>query len=314
MKDFVQKKINQWHTEGDIEVLSIGDQIDYLNKMLFSDYEPSIGPKPDFNSRLKFWLKNVSLDHEQKLLFKLVPKLFYVGKNEFDVLYRVAYSTNTIKWLIDIENLSLDQKIEANLNLSLKKTWFCPITDSMRINQFYHLNEIAGADKRPEWRSLEAFGSKERIQDYLTKNNFTKIVLLEDFVGSGNQIKKTIEFAASSFAEYDFLIVPILMCPKAWELLSELQVKYKNITINPVLELHDDLFIENGKKDNFNKSIKSFSKKYHKEMKKKGFKWSYLGFRNLGGLIVLHTNTPNNSLPIIWSNFNWSPLFNRHVR
>jgi hypothetical protein len=49
-------------------------------------------------------------------------------------------------------------------------------------------------------------------------------------------------------------------------------------------------------------------------MKEKGFKWPFLGFRKIGGMIILHTNTPNNSLPIIWSDVEWSPLFNRHVR
>ena len=39
------------------------------------------------------------------------------------------------------------------------------------------------------------------------------------------------------------------------------------------------------------------------------------GWRRTGGLIVLHTNTPNNTIPLIHNNSRtWKPLFKRHKR
>ncbi|MEP1779751.1 hypothetical protein [Reichenbachiella sp.] len=343
MKDAVQEKVNQWYNEGDREIFPISDQIDYLNKKLYFDYEPGIGPKPDFHSRLKRWLSNVDSEDDKKALFKLIPKIFYIGKNEFDTLYRIAYNTNAVRWIIDVKNLIIDQSLQGKLVEALKRTWFCPVTDSMRINQFYHLNSIGGAGKRPEWRALEAFGSKSKIEEYIEKNDFERIVLLEDFVGSGNQVKDSVAYAAETFPEIDFLVAPILMCPQADSLMDELVAKYQNVTVSPVLRLNKDVFLSQERDDNKNDFREVFDltqigfermkeenapdseaelvnelygipKSAYLKLKKTILTKPFLGFRGMGGLVVLHTNTPNNTIPIIWSNVNWHPLFNRHVR
>lgn len=316
MKDKIFSKITNWYHTGEHDILKVGDRIDYLNEKLYGDYEPSIGPKPSFDNRLEKWIENVQEDSEQKTLFKLVPKIFYIGRKEFETLHRIAYNTNTVRWLIDIFSIKLDDKINESIQCKLKKVWFCPITDSMRINQFYHLNSIQIGDKRPEWRSLKAFGSKEKILNYIKDNKFESVVLLEDFVGSGNQIKESVEFAATNFPEIKFLIIPLILCPNGETIMEELRKKYDNVTIDPVMTLRDNLFVKKNRNENeeFHRQLYDLSKHSNKKMKKEGFKWHFLGFRKIGGLIVLHTNTPNNSLPIIWSNNNWTPLFNRHVR
>lgn len=39
------------------------------------------------------------------------------------------------------------------------------------------------------------------------------------------------------------------------------------------------------------------------------------GFKNTGSIIVMYTNTPNNSLPLIFvESESWFPLFKRHSR
>ena len=313
----IQEKTNQWYASGEGDIIAVWDQIDYLNRKLFGDYEPSIGPKPYFTSRLEKWLSNVSSSNEQLILFRLIPKLFYIGKSEFDTLYRIAFNTISTRWIIDINDLKFDSQFDKNFIGLIDKVWFCPITDSMRINQFYHLNGINGPDKRPEWRSLKAFGSKDKIQAYIKKMQFDNIVLLEDFVGSGNQIKEPIEFAANEFPNINFLVVPIVMCPKADSVVAELEQKYKNVRVKPVIRLNSDSFIEEKKEDNkddYFKSVHDISNKYHPQMKKAGYKGHPLGFRKMGSLVVLHTNTPNNSLPLIWSSSDWYPIFNRHKR
>ncbi len=313
----IQQKADEWYALGENDIIAVWDQIDYLNRKLFGDYEPAIGPKPYFISRLEKWLANVSSPNEQLILFRLVPKLFYIGKSEFDTLYRIAFNTISIRWIIDLNDIQFDSQFDENLNGLIDKVWFCPITDSMRINQFYHLNGIKGADKRPEWRSLKAFGSKNKIQAYIEKMKFDSIVLLEDFVGSGNQIKEPVEFAASEFPNINFLVVPIVMCPQADSIVAELEQKYKNVRIKPVIRLNSDSFIEEKKEDNeddYFKAVHDLSKKYHPRMQKAGYKGHHLGFRKMGALVVLHTNTPNNSLPLVWSSSDWYPIFNRHVR
>ena len=295
----------------------ISDQIDYLNIKLYQDYEPAIGPKPNFDQRLIDWIENIQEEEDKKLLFRLIPRLFYVGKKEFDTLYRIAFSSVGMRWLIEVNNLSFDNNLQKNLNDSVNQTWFCPITDSMRINQFYHLNGIKGADKRPEWRSLSEFGSTEKLNAYIEKKGFRQIVLLEDFVGSGNQINNPIRYAAKTFPNISFLLVPIIMCPKAKEVMEQIESDCKNVRVRPVIELDPDQFIREKREENeseFNKKVFDLSNAIHPRMRKAGLRSPALGFRRIGGLVVLHTNTPNNSLPLVWSSDDWSPLFNRHVR
>lgn len=316
MRDKILKYVKQWYAEGDDDMLLIADRIDHLSQKLFQDYEPAIGPKPKFEQRLTSWIENVKRDKEKKTLFRLIPNLFYVGKNEFDVLYRIAFNTISVRWLVDLKKIPFNSNLNGILESEISKTWYCPITDSMRINQFYHLNGLSGADKRPEWRSLSFFGSKDKITEYIEKKNLKQIVLLEDFVGSGNQMKKPIEFAAETFPNVSFLIIPIVMCPHALDVVDQLKNKYANITVNPALVLGSDEFVRKDRNGNraFFKEVYDIAKDNHKRMKSNGFNVPFLGFRHIGGLVVLHTNTPNNSLPIIWSESNWNPLFNRHIR
>jgi hypothetical protein len=317
VRDKIQTQVYQWYQDGDTEVFVISDRIDHLAHKLFQDYEPAIGPKPSFAQRLEKWLDNTDDREIQKTLFKLVPWLFYIGKNEFETLYRCAYNVNCLQWLIDIRNLEIGTQLNTRLEEATKKTWFCPITDSMRINQFYHLNGIHSADKRPDWRSLSSFGSTERIRDYISESKFEQVVLLEDFVGSGSQIKDHIIYAASTFTDLSFLIVPIVMCPHARVITDEIEAKYSNISVRPVLELKEDTFLRHPKEANadaFLKLVYDIAANTHDRMREAGFRYPFLGYRKTGGLIVLQTNTPNNSLPIVWSDSNWSPLFNRHVR
>src|SRR5690606_552286 len=121
---------------------------------------------------------------------------------------------------------------------------------------------------------------------------FKSIVLLEDFVGSGTQIKESIEFAAKEFPEINFLVIPIIMCPRADSIINELQNKFNNVSIEPVIRLSSDSFINEEREDNqdeYFKSVHDLSKKYHTQMKMTGYKGHHLGFKKMGSLVVLHT-------------------------
>ena len=61
----------------------------------------------------------------------------------------------------------------------------------MRINAFYHLNNISGTSYRPDWLSLAKFGDRKAIADFLAAGGIERIVLLEDFVGSGDFVGRS---------------------------------------------------------------------------------------------------------------------------
>ena len=108
------------------------------------------------------------------------------------------------------------------------------------------------------------------------------------------------------------------MCPQAEQNLSPISEIFKNVSIKPTLKAEWNTFIMENRESNSNiifKKIYDIAKNSFPKMKQGGLECnSFLGFKKIGATIVLYTNTPNNSLPLIWSNNNWSPLFTRHIR
>lgn len=328
MKDYIENKVNSWASKpNNDDIRDVNLKIDYLAHKLYFDYEPTHGPFPDFLTRLEKWLKNIESDEDQESFFRLIPELFYVGEAEFRSLYRSAYNGPIIRWLISQENIKLDDK---NLNILLKaaieSTWFCPVSDSMKINSFYHLNKIPGNhDHRPEWRSMAEIGKKgfqKDIKDYINKKSIKYLVLLEDFVGSGKQINETINFAANISDDLHILVVPLMICPAGVNKANELMKTYEKLDFGQVIIMPESAFIlpdpQADEVELFSKIRKIIIKYYYKINKNVSSKdkpYGPFGFQNTGGLVVMYSNTPDNTLPSLhWNSPTWDALFPRHSR
>lgn len=310
-----------------IIIESINTQLRYLADQLYVDYEPTRGPHPDFWQRLEAWLDNLDDETRQQYLFRLLPHIFFAGPRELESLYRTAFNHQIATWLIDQLNLAFDDAEAQNkLHSAVASTWFCPVTDSMRINQFYHLNRIEGRDHRPDWRCLARFGDKEKISQYISQHRIERIVLIEDFVGNGSQIRKGVEFAANLQPKVPVLVVPLIVCPAADTLFAELQGKYPHVAFSPCLRLPESEFLTMkpiaDEKAIF-AAIREISESVADRMRE-GFteeqliqvnKYVPFGWHGTGALVVLHTNCPNNTLPIIFHECpKWKPLFPRASR
>ena len=111
-------------------------------------------------------------------------------------------------------------------------TWFCPITDSMDINEFYKANHITGKALRPSFATIEkilAHDPNSNIQFWVSYMNcpdgnptqpLNRIVLLEDIVGSGSQCLPAVRTAVEKFCK-PVLFVPLILCPNGAEVLRE---------------------------------------------------------------------------------------------
>lgn len=326
MKDPIESKVNKWVQNGENKFSDINLRIIHLNHWLFSDYEPTLGPGPNFLKRLGDWLENINDEEDQKILFELVPNIFYVGRQELNVLYREAYQTVFARWLIDqVASDFTSANVLNDLNSEVTHTWFCPFTDSLRINQFYHINDIPGKhDHRPDWRSLRTFGDIELIKKYMQENGITRIVLLEDFIGNGGQISKAVGFAADNIKDIPILIIPLIICPAGIKQAAKFVASHPNIKIMPVISLPQNYFVNEVEKDiesDFFKKVHSVAKKTYSQVADSAVvdddidPYGPFGWRRTGGVVVMHTNTPNNSLPLIHNKSKtWKPLFKRHKR
>ncbi|MCK8463008.1 hypothetical protein MUY35_03995 [Aliiroseovarius sp. S1339] len=285
--------------------------IDFLSKKVLNDYEPS--QFHPFRQRLLDWLNNVDSEEDQQHLLALLLKVFFVGRREFEALYRTVFHGNIFRWMLEVEDVDVfSNDLEKSIVNRVNKAWICPISDSLRINSFLKVNGLKSLDKRPDWRSLRQFGDVKKIQTYVEDKKIRDLVLLEDFVGSGTQAKGVVKFAAHALPETRILLCPLIVCPKGDEALIDTVSKLDNVTYDPALLLPSSAFhaYENIKANQATKAEKflcGLKDKVGMPSEKQMF-----GFKQTGAKVVMYSNCPNNSLPIFhFESDTWTPLFPR---
>jgi hypothetical protein len=280
----------------------------YLAKRVYGDYEPS-GFRP-FMLRLEKWLGNVESDADQKLLVSLLSHLFFAGRGEFESLYRSTL-TNVYRWLADVTPLDIaDPNLSEALNSRLSRTWICPITDSLRINSFLKVNEISGHDHRPHWRSLAEFGDVCKIQQYIDSKMIERLVLVEDFVGSGTQIASTVDFVCANFGGLQVALCPLMVCPVGDERLAAVAAKYRQLTYMPTMVLPEEVFLGPTPKADepttFTRGRELINRVAGRLIT------DAFGYLTTGAMVALFSNCPDNTLAIFRDEAdNWEPLFPR---
>jgi hypothetical protein len=319
----IQERLQRWIMElpDGPEIEAVNQHVVQLARELYSEYEPTKGPSPDFWQRLEMWLDNVT-EADQKVLFRLLRHLFFIGPKELDNLYRVAYNEHVSRWLIDQIGASLDDPtLDTQLSTALQETWFCPVTDSMRINAFYHLNHITGSNFRPDWASLCELGSTVRIDAYIAKHGIKRLVLLEDFVGSGSQINDAVVFAATLPSRLPVLCLPLILCPNGRINMALWESTHTNLTCDAVLNLRSLDFLTptaEATEPVVYAQARTVAVTAYNAMQASGPHtqlYSAFGYQETGGLVVLSTNCPDNTLPLIHFNVpTWNALFPRASR
>lgn len=321
----VAERVQRWELEPDSEEIGyqrIYDMAEYFAKSRYNQYIPTIGPDPDFSTRLRDWLDGLHDVKDQKSLFGLIPYIFFITHREFQTLYRAAFKGVITQWLIDTAGIGFDNNsIEGQLVRAEKETWFCPITDSMEIAAFYHANSIEGQDLRPDWYSLTKLGSRENIISYMQDNDLKRLVLLEDFVGSGDQIAPILEFAASLLSPIPVLAVPLIICPKGVEKGKELIKEFANLQFKPIVPLPEQTCMNPDPVSNEPSvfgSVRELVKRISDHVSGNPIGPKYygpFGFQDTGALVVTYSNCPDNTLPVIhYRSSSWEPLFPRSSR
>ena len=322
---------------GDPELSITRLRILNLEKWLYRTYEPNKFGEEEFEDRLIRWLDNVPSESDKRTLLRLLTQLFYIGPVEFEELYRCAYEGPIARWLIDCEKIDVCAAGAENaLATAASETWFCPITDSFRINAFFHINNLAaGGSLRPDWRSLCKFADAQKLIDFCVKNRIKRLVLLEDFVGGGSQSLKAVEFATKSLTALQVLFVPLIICPdgvkNARSLIVEMNaLRPRALQYQAVLELPPSAFLTRTQSpfqagDPYIDTIRELIERTYPKVSGgvvNGKPYDPFGYppppqSPTGGLVVMFSNTPDNTLPLVqWrpKSNTWSPIFPRHSR
>ena len=322
-------------------------RLEWFGANEWSGYLPAQHPEHSarYMERLAEWVGNVDADEDRKLLLEYALHVAFFSHADLCALYRTAFSGAITRWVIEQEKLSLDDAdFQKRLAEELhQRTWYCPVTDSMDINEFYHANHIVGVSHRPGFALLRMLDERvkgetstakslllKNLERYINNPNrnvsappLKRLVLLEDFVGSGSQSFKALKWAAENL-KLPILFVPLVICAPGVAKLDELAAK---VRISPLLQLgaRDLLGRNRNGADGIPNSerIETLARDTFGRVAggphtdKLLAPHTAFGFEETGSSFVTYSNTPNNTLPMIHhqpASGGWRPLFPRSPR
>jgi hypothetical protein len=316
---------------------------------------------PSFMEKLRVWLAQFEAE-DQPVAFLVAMKLIFVTQKQLDVLGRRLFEQHIRKRFL--ETIILKHRLRPydfssavrHLNEEMDETLFIPNSDSSRINDFVHVNsryfkdrarrrltgpEVAHwvhpssmADaKLPEQerRVAKRFGRIVAKRDRLLRNK-KRIVVLEDFSGTGSDLAGTLEkLARLDFSVSEILVGVLMATEKAMtdlrELCRELSGTGARIyDIEASMILPQSLrcfggparsYLEmNPEMPGISEKLKSISEKLYRLKFSRALEpHDRHGFGGLALAFAFYTNCPDNSLPMIWLPLDdWHPLFPRASR
>ena len=291
-------------------------EIRFHAKTRYWQFAPTYGG--DFETRLASWLNNPGLNAEdQEAMLRLVPELQFLDRDDMLTLYRTAFTNQISRWLMDQLELGFSGR-EADrrraMGAALRRTWFCPVTDSMDIGQFCRVNRVSPMAYRPQWYALQKFALVEKIREFIDQKRIERVVLLEDFVGSGNQVRAVLQFATDQATPFlPVLFVPLVISEIGLQQLRPLCDAANRLEVRPTCVIPKSVHVRRtpeSDEPNFVSSIRPVILTTSAK-----FRMNAFGYRGVGTLVVSHANCPNNSPPLLWTqNDTWAGLFPRVSR
>ena len=311
------------------DIIEIRSLTDFLEQVLYKEYEPvRVGAQGEFGVRLAEWIGSATRDSERRALYLLLGRLVFLERDQMAAGYRTAYSRNIASWLMEIEGLSFfDKDTESRLNHAVEDTAFTEITDSFGLGNFLRWNNIPARGVRFTWEQhLRPWDSGAFLRKVMCSDTGVlrkKLVLLEDFVGSGNQMKSAVQLACSLTDVEHVLLCPIVICPDGGDCARKLVKKYSKLSYSPVMELPKEAFIAKAAAPGEHKHhalIRRALLSLHPLVKGSPGSWdqetSPFGYMDTGAIFCKFDNCPDNSVPVLHhrSDLGWRPLFSRTAR
>jgi hypothetical protein len=313
----------------------VHERIEFLRRVHFDQYLPTLGSDQvtDFETRLETWINHLPDDTDKQILFEFVPDIIFFGREEFGKLYQAALRGPITRWVIDQTGLNFGSAgFDATLAEEVHKhTWYCSVSDSMQISDFCHANHIGGINYRPDLRTLGKFGDFNKILSFMRDHQdangsvvpLKRIVVLEDFIGSGTQLNDA-EVVINQLLAHPVpvLLVPLIICPDGVTTIQRMFGANALFRFDPILQLHEELFINSrtspppnslyGKMKNLVQLSYPLVVGNNAALPRP---YGAFGFSDTGALVVLYSNAPANTLPIVQHSSNtWWPLFPRSAR
>jgi hypothetical protein len=327
----IDELVDHW-TRGagsDLGLRKLRDLIRFHDDELYSQYEPFIDKCP-FWERLSAWVNNVSHKADQQALFRLVPWLLFVGKSELNTMYESAFRGTITRWLIDSAGLDIaDLALASQLADEVRHTWFGSLA-GMDLGSFMRINGIEEQSLRPDFRVLSKLGDNERISEYVSggrgnsDTNYRRVVVVEDFVGTGTQMKDAAK-SLGHLKDTPVLICPMISADEGCQAGKSLKKPYPHIDFEEYYRISSSARLSRSTDgghvhDDSLAVCKVIDSTWERLKRPERYDKPY-GFGDMGVLVLTYLNCPNNVPPILHrdvdngaSGGHWIPLFPRAIR
>lgn len=290
----------------------------FLGSNLYEEYQP-FPEKAQFWDRLYLWLDQIPADtdreSDQQALFNFVPWLLFVGEAEMISMYRAAFTGPVCQWLIEVAKVKLNSvNLTNEIALARQDTWFGSLA-GFDINTFCRVNHIFGQSFRPEFRFVTKFCSVPKLRKWLRAEGYKRIVVVEDMIGSGEQLEQAIE-SLIALKTFKILIVPLFIAPDGWRVAQEIEAKYKHIRFSPLFVLPDPCLVYRDQASNTSDELRNLSELI---TRRDAGRFGYAGGPSggtYGTLVLSNLNCPDNVPPLVWQRtaLRPNPLFPRASR
>ena len=313
--------ILEWeNSPGPGELPSFHAQLDELlfhADTRFHEYE-QFGEDGEYPQRLLGWMQQLANDGERRALFEVARRICFLDRKQTQALYREALRGPIARWLSSGFDISdwVAHDFYDKVIASLRSYAIFSITESFSALDFYSANSLDGGPRvypLGENLDLAVTVAETRLRDK------AGLVILEDFVGSGNQAMRVLDAVLPS-AQIPALFVPLVVHPGGLEKLDRLASDHPSLTIDPVFVIEREGCVcsvsQTGEPESFAAIRAVVSATEARVMEVAGgaipIPRNPFGFGGCGALLVSYRNSPNNTLALIHHQApTWSALFRR---
>jgi len=271
--------------------------------------------------RLFDWIMGATTTNDRQTLFEFAMSLLFVGKEDVESLCRTAFEGQITRWIINAADIPIgSSEAGERLQEARNETFFGSIA-GMNIGDFCRYNGIH-QDIRPDFREHALIGDPVSLKKYLKTEGFVRIVAVEDYVGTGTQMKKAHSYL-KKLSEFPVLLCPLIVAPEGMNVGTTMA--NGNVTFQPVFCISNAASIGKDPTEDepelvsrlrdllprlFDK-VRGTDVENHME--------DYIGpfgFKDKGSSLLTYLNCPNNMPPIVHHQSDtWTtPLFRRSER
>lgn len=260
------------------------------------------------------WPCSVQMDHvirwilqfdsrDWQLAVRVIQSLNIIGADDVKNALTVAYSR--------LQRMA----VENGAKISNRNTLFAGLGDAAKSGGAMSYHFRVTNDLSEENFFWDISGDEE-AEDYLANGEIKNIVLIDDNIGTGDQATREITRLTEKVMPLGIDNIFVLAVTGTETGLSKIQdettahsIGAFEYTVKDTVASLDSVFYKDVPAEE--RAIwRERLTHYGKLCSKTG-----LGYGNIGGLVVFYYNTPNTTLPIVWSDMNgWIPLFRRAKR